>query len=186
MIDISDILIICHCEIHPEVFLKDGGASEKPISSVVDFVDPKACPERTWDKINNESKSYIWGINCPVGAQIEHATLDWAGSLIPILNNSWKILKANGKVIFPGRYTSEKLEELKALVDSNSNNKWDISIIPASEFEFSIYHINKYSGNPATHPYLAIFTKVAEGGRRSRYNRSRKYRSKKNKKTRKH
>ena len=126
--DVSDILIICHCEKHPEVFLKEGGP-EKSISSVVDFVDPKACPERSWDKIKDESKSYIWGINCPVGLQIQSANLLAFGALISILNDSWKILKANGKVIFPGPYTSEKLETLKTVVNAKSNNKWDVSII---------------------------------------------------------
>lgn len=181
--NISDILIICHCEKHPEVFLKEEGP-EKSISSVVDFVDPKACPERSWDKIKDESKSYIWGINCPVALQIQSANLESIGSLIPILNGSWKILKANGKVIFPGPYTSEKLETLKIAVNTNSNNKWDVSILPASEFEFSIYHNNKYSGKPVIHPYLVIFTKVAEGGRRSRH--SRKHKTRKHKRTRRH
>lgn len=163
----SEILIACHCEKHPQMYYVIGGVLHTPVSPEAQYVDPYECPEKTWDKIAENSKTYIWGVNCPVAMQINNVNITATGNLIGILDECWRVLKRGGQVIFPGRYEIGLVERVQALIDSNDafRNKWRFSIIKAEDFTFSLGHINIYSGLPVIHPILAVFTKPASGGR---------------------
>jgi len=63
MID-SELLVVCHCPVptHPQIYYVDDGALGTPLSAEVSYVDSMACEENKWDKIEDDSKTYVWGI----------------------------------------------------------------------------------------------------------------------------
>lgn len=171
----SEIVIACHCErLHAQMYHLKNGALDKVVGA--NYVDPE-CPETTWGDIEAESKTYVWGDNCPVGPQIRSGEIQEDCVLINILDESWRVLKKGGKVIFPGPYNTTMEEPMQALIDSGAfKHKWSFSVIKNEHFPFVLTHKNKV-GDFKVPPYLAIFTKPMSGGKSKRKTLKRKRRS---------
>ena len=151
----SELLIACHCEKHSQIYYIKNGVLDTPVGVEAHYVDPTACPEKTWEKIPTNSKTYIWGIHCPVAQDILHS---YFGVSRNILNNSWRILKKGGHVIFPGPYDMSLVEPMQTVIDSDvtMKNKWKFSIVMTKDFPFVIA-----SAKSAIYSTMAIFTKTA-------------------------
>lgn len=174
----SELVIACHCKTHPPMYhIKDGHLVALVGPDAV-YVDPM-CPDNTWAAIATNSKTYVWGVNCPVAMQIGRVNPEATGELLRILPEAWRILKNGGQVIFPGKYDMSIVARLQEKIDSDPLfvNKWRFSIVKTEDYPFSLVHINKYSGTPITQPVLAIFTKPVAAGRRLRRTRKRRNQS---------
>ena len=151
----SELLIACHCEKYSQMYYVKNGVLDTPVGVEAHYVDPIACPEKTWEKIPTNSKTYIWGVFCPIAQDILHSNI----LILPgILNNSWRILKRGGHVIFPGPYDMSLVEPMQAAIDSDvtMENKWRFSIVKTKDFPFVLAHIKS-----AIYSTMAIFTKPA-------------------------
>jgi len=149
------------------MYYAKNGILDKEVGQEVQYVDP-VCPEATWDKIATSSKTYVWGVNCPVVTDIANAFVTEDGILFSILKESWRILKKSGQVVFPGKYGMHyTVDEFQNYINNNSMlNKWQFSIVKVEDFPISLGHINQYSGKSVIHPILAVFTKPMSGGRK--------------------
>jgi len=192
MID-SELVMVCHCPFptHKQVYYIKDGRRVKRLGSDVKYVDPDSCPGNTWDKIEDNSKTYVWGIHCPIYLLFKHASYlkdnVVLGPLLDILKNSWRVLKSNGLVIIPVPKSIEnecqnEFNEVKTFIETDPRfNKWNVSIINSSENRFNLAYKN--SINVVDIPRLLIvFKKQPFGGKKKRNTRHR--RNKKNKKTR--
>ena len=96
----SEIAIVCHCSNlknkHQQLYFID--AKNKKIIREIDknimYVDP-ICPNDSWEKINNNSLMYIWGIGCPIYMSYGNRQM-----ITDILNNAKPKLKVGGKLYF--------------------------------------------------------------------------------------
>ena len=169
----SDLVIVCHCKHHPQMYHLKNGALEQVNGAL--YIDPE-CPESTWADIEAGSKTYVWGENCPVAPQIYNGTLEGDFSLTNILDESWRILKNGGRVIFPGKYNTSMVQPIQDLIDSGAfKNKWEFSILNSNDFSFFLTREDKFGKFRRQSP-LAIFTKPMSGGKRKTVKRKRRSR----------
>jgi hypothetical protein len=171
----SQLVIACHCAVHPPVYYVKDGHLDAPVGPEAVYVDP-ACPDDTWAKIAPASKTYVWGINCPVALQIGYAEPTATGALLSILAEAWNVLQGGGQVIFPGKYDMNIVGRVQEKINSDPLfvNKWQFSMVKTEDYAFTLAHVNKYRGTPIVHPVLAIFTKPVGSGGRKRRTRDRK------------
>lgn len=198
----SELVVTCHCPVptHPQIYYVESGALGAPLGAEVKYVDPK-CPENTWDKILDNSKTYVWGMYCPVYPLLLHARYEMAFSVnvvVELLDNSYRVLKNGGSVIFPddGIINSDRTDKLSEILQFINRrtifNNWKLNLINANEFPFNLGYINK-SNFLRISNILYVFTKIEEepqleegkeerGGRRKRrtifnnWNRTKKLR----------
>lgn len=107
----SEIVIVCHCSKeyenkHDPLFYIDTKNKNiiKELGDDVKYVDVNpSCVNNKWENIGDESKMYIWGINCPINLSYSKIFSHKIFSHIidDILKNSLRVLKKNGKVLFP-------------------------------------------------------------------------------------
>jgi len=164
----EDIVIVCHCKKHSPVF-HVYSTNSRSVGEGISYVDPEVCPEDTWDKIADNSKTYVWGINCPVGPIITNTYPLFMETSKQILNDilihSWRVLKMGGKVVFPGPYDDKMIPAVQDIVGT----KWIFSIENTSEFPLSLVKKGEGSGKLKVFPKIAVFTKVVhEGGKMKR------------------
>jgi len=174
MID-SELLVVCHCPVptHPQIYYVDDGALGTPLGAEVSYVDSMACEENKWDKIEDESKIYVWGMQCPIYPILEgdlryyDPEAYWVRVFIEILNNSWRVLKNGGSVIFPrnGEINSDKRDKLSLIqrfINENERiNNWNLTLINATDFLFNLGYINR-SNYLIIPDILYVFTKTAD------------------------
>ena len=178
----SELVVTCHCPVpkHPQIYYVESGALGAPLGAEVKYVDPK-CPENTWDKIADNSKTYVWGMYCPVYPLLLHANYEMAFSVnvvVELLDNSYRVLKNGGSVIFPDNGIinsdrTDKLSEIQQFINTHTRfNNWKLTLINANEFSFNLGYNN--SLNILKIPnILYVFTKIEEpqserGGKRKR------------------
>jgi hypothetical protein len=107
----------------------------------VSYVDIK-CPDDTWNKIENESKMYVWGHNCPV-YNVFRSNDRRDKLLVQILTESDRILKKGGLVIF--RSSFELSDEIYNFLKQKPivKDKYDLTVIDSANFIFFISKIKK-------------------------------------------
>lgn len=156
----------------------------RPVGVKATYVDPFSCPERTWASIKANSKSVVWGENCPVYTQLTHGIyymkkgtqhefrddpvneVSTSRKLFSILNESYRILKTGGKVIFgddaPPAEAERKVEQI------NNHplilNRFRLELIPASNSKIHLAQVD--SGKATMRNYLYVFTKLRKMGTR--------------------
>lgn len=173
----EELVIICHCPpVHAPVYFLKEGRLDKAVSPIVPYVDPNKCPLNTWAAIAENSKTYVWGINCPVAGAISRPDHMYAGhvsaaTLRDILNEAGRILKDGGQVLFPGPYNPSDVAKIQANVGAGITHKWAVSIIPSDSYLFLLGFRHATTGVLTKFSSLAIFTKIAVGGRRTRRRR---------------
>lgn len=162
----SELVVVCHCNMHQQLYYVENGELNTPLGPTVQYVDPK-CIGNTWGKIPDNSKTYVYGVHCPVAFQIRSG-LEKHGELVAIINEAGRVLKKGGKVIFGGDFDSTITDRLQAELNTSEKilHKWDFSIIDSKDFIFSLGHIQKLSKEPVVFPKMAIFTKPVVGGKR--------------------
>jgi len=184
----SELVITCHCPVptHPQIYYIENGDLGRPLGPEVKYVDPK-CPENTWDKILDNSKTCVWGMYCPVYPLLLNANYEVAlfiNVIVEILDNSYRVLKNGGSVVFPDNGTinsnrTDKLSEILQFINGRTRFKnWKLNLINANEFSFNLGYTNK-SNFLRIPNILYVFTKIEEepqleeakqerGGRRKR------------------
>jgi len=112
----SEIAIVCHCSPqsntqHAQLYYIYNDKSIQMIDKNIRYVDT-TCPEDSWDKIDDNSLMYIWGIGCPIYKSFDNNTI-----IINILSQAYSKLKVGGEVYFSIFYDEQflfddqKLEE---------------------------------------------------------------------------
>jgi hypothetical protein len=172
----SELVIVCHCPVptHPQIYYVESGKLGTPIGDGVKYVDPESCPSNNWDTIEDNSKTYVWGIQCPVYPMLEgevgyyNASFYWFGIFIDILNNSWRVLKNGGSLIFPTKkemdsHKQDKLSIIQQFINENEriNNNWNLTLINANDYSFNLGYINR-SQILIIPDTLYVFTKIAD------------------------
>ena len=107
-----NLVVVCHCKIHSQIFTVKDGNLYRPLGPTVTYVDTdERCKDNTWDKIANSSKKYVWAFNCPVYPAIERGGNDmYTDILLNILDESYRVLDLGGHVIVGLYYDpSEKI-----------------------------------------------------------------------------
>ena len=143
------ITIGCHCEKHAKPYLMKNNKLIK-IKEGLSFVDPGACPGKTWDKIPTDSQDIIWLQNCEIYAVFldkERDSENVKGAsyrLDEILNESWHILKSGGSVIIPfddNKETDIALKYIKSLKSSENIflKRWKAKKASAATVPIHIY-----------------------------------------------
>jgi len=177
----DELVIVCHCsdtEIHPQMqYITVEDNPIKDVGKKVPYVDPD-CGE-SWDSINNNSKTYIWGMHCPI--MLNHIFHDKTlkqknnnndsnnndnylysnkGVLVDIINNAERVLKPNGMVIFTTDSKKSLMREYnrKLKRENPFHNKWKMKIINRSEFPFYVCYYDEEIGKFQSDERLAIFT----------------------------
>jgi hypothetical protein len=132
----SENAIVCHCspkyKLHKQLYyinIKDNTYAE--LGNGVKYVDSNIiCNDNKWDKIEDDTIMYIWGIYCPIVIlEFIHNTL----------SESYKKLKKNGKIIFPDYIESYHLDDL---YNNTQFNNFTFTLVPIDKFP---YIINKKS-----------------------------------------
>ena len=169
----SEVVIACHCETMPQMHLvKHDGTIGRELTSDITYVDP-SCDGKTWERIESNSKDYVWGENCPVYTafmrgtpQIQRPIGD--EQLLNILQESYRILKPGGSAIFGEMSDFIKKDKIKEIADyPKIKPHWKVRIKKASKFPINLAHKSKVGGFYTTKEELIIFTKRAPaGGRR--------------------
>lgn len=170
------ILIACHCkkkqDSHAPLLFGIGEYSHTSDISFlndsdneVEYVNlPNVCKNDgtyKWDEIKENSKHYIWTINCPVyyyfinnnkvpnykknntrnnykNMNIKNITDNFLKTLF---SNGWKILKNNGTIVIPFKTLPSSQKKIlgKAQELANmSNYNWKIKLIDVNEYPFVI------------------------------------------------
>ena len=170
-IDESELVIVCHCPvpIHKQIYYVENGVLGTPLGPNVKYVDPDSCPENTWDKIEPGSKTFIWGMHCPVYHLFKTKTSlidgNFTWPFLDILKNSWNSLKHGGKLVFPIPNSIETLcknniQIVQDFIDAEPRaaGNWSISIVDVSEFPFYLSQNNR-AGVTIIPDLLIVFTK---------------------------
>jgi hypothetical protein len=177
----SELVLVCHCPPpkHTQIYYVVDGEFKTPVGEEVQYVD-ESCPENAWDKIEDNSKSYIWGIYCPIYLLFKFegnsglTTRNISSiAFIDILKNSWRILKPSGIVVFmiPESLVAKMenlVEKVKIIeeytqTDTELLGNWEMSIKHVSEVPFTLgYHGRSNSD------YLFVCTKISSGGKKEK------------------
>jgi hypothetical protein len=202
----SNIVVACHCKVHKQLYhVKADGKRGHPLGNGAIYIDPHVCPENPWSSVKEASIDYVWGENCSVYMQLTHGlqiikkgkTVDLKNSrndeesasqvLFRILNESFRVLKEGGRVIFgevneiPG-----SLKEKEALINAHPeiSPRYSVEIVPALGYDLHLaQHLSR---KLLPKSFLYVFTKKPtskSGGRHTRRyrenrNKTRKYKSK--------
>jgi len=172
--DEKELLIICHCKPpkHRPLYRINKDGSYQLLGNDVEYVDPGACPDTSWDNITGNSKKYIWGINCPVALPLQgFGEYIQAVHFLNILSESWEKLKPNGMLHFGGmKDDTYDVEKIQAILDANNlSKKWIVFKWTVVDFPFYISKETKIDKNKQ----MIIFKKIASGGKRTRANKKR-------------
>jgi hypothetical protein len=168
----SEIVIVCHCskeyQTHPKLYyinIKDNSC-KKEIGEGVRHVDP-ICEDNKWDKIDDNSIMYIWGVHCPIYLSFDTNTVSEGDSrdspyravstsgygsyvIDDILKNAYKKLRVNGKVLFPVygiKNPKDRLFEYfeqKICDKSEGFDGFGVSKEPIDKFPYIIANNNKH------------------------------------------
>ena len=177
----SNILISCHCKNsfktkkdptgnqHSPLLYKEKNKPVIPISKDVEYIDiDPECPSDTnqyksWDAIPENSKNYIYTINCSLYLLLLDFKKALPEELIFIknlLNDGWNILRPGGMIIIPisneiTLYPSietkidddaleHQLENLKIAIDDDTitKNPWQAKIQSSDKLPFTIFMDN--------------------------------------------
>jgi hypothetical protein len=169
--DESKLVIACHCEKYPQMYLVNpDNTIGKDLSTEVTYVDPHACPGKTWERIAPESKKYVWGENCSVYMELRLSTKNriarsYDSQLLNILRESYRILEKDGIVIFPletGMYTEESVEIIRN--DTEVKSKFTVSIIDVKDAPFRLGHSYDEKVTSIPKEKLIIFLKKSVTG----------------------
>lgn len=169
----DELVIICHCSRHPTLYYRNG-FTMTPVGKQVQYVDP-VCPESRWDTIADNSKMYVYGMNCPIvlGILTRASDKQVYGTTIlsEILENAWRVLKPGGKVLFPGQYTIDKnfIDLFQATIDTDENgifkHKWKFTMTYIKD---SSLDIGKTERTPESNSTYTEFRKPISSGSRMR------------------
>jgi hypothetical protein len=150
----SEIVIVCHCskkyQTHPKLYyinIKDNSC-KKEVGEGIKYVD-SICEDNKWDKSDDNSIMYIWGIYCPIYLSFDKSGY---GSYVidDILKNAYKKLRVNGKVLFPVygiKNPKDRLFEYfeqKICDKSEGFNSFTVSKEPIDKFPYIIANNNKH------------------------------------------
>jgi len=169
--DESKLVIACHCEKYPQMYLVNpDNTIGKNLSTEVTYVDPHACPGKTWERIATASKKYVWGENCSVYTELRLATKYLIpryhdAQLLNILRESYRILEEGGIVIFPletGMYTEGSVEFIRGHKEIKS--KYTVSIIDVKDAPFRLGHSYDEKVTSIPKEKLIIFLKKSVTG----------------------
>lgn len=158
----SELVILCHCPppIHDQLYYVRDGEPPVPVGDTVTYVDPKNTDERhkqTLNEISNNSKSYIWLYNCPIYPIFSIFGVDvFFDRFRIIIEQGYKILKENGKIIIPfipGQHIH--LEQVRSIIEG----KFTIEDIDRNNFEFNIKKERELFDDLKT-SMLYVFTKI--------------------------
>jgi len=144
--DDRDLVVVCHCKKHKQLYHIINGDMTHPLGSEVQYVDPE-CKESTWDKIESNSKLYVYAAFCPVYRVIEFnknsEDEEWSYSLdtlLHILSGSYRVLENGGKVIFPraSGKSGKTILKVQDLINSiHGIGKWEISFFKENDAQIS-------------------------------------------------
>jgi hypothetical protein len=166
--DEKELLVICHCKSpkHLPLYRINKDGSSQLLGPDVEYVDPWACPDTSWKKISDNSKKYIWGINCPVALPLQgFGEYIQAIHFLDILSDAWKKLKPNGMLHFGAmKDDTYDVEKIRTILQENdlTKNKWIVFKWDTKDFPFYV------SKQPAVgnNSQMIIFKKIVYGGRR--------------------
>jgi hypothetical protein len=149
----NDIVIACHCEKHRKLYLYFQNGSSRELEGE-QYVDPYACPGRTWERIKTNSIQYIWGQFCPIYLVFFNGFDNvFFRMLINILNEASRILKVGGSIIFP--IPKKNQEPVKYFPKVTG---FTLEIKKNDGLPINIYYENHNVQD--TISYLIIFTKL--------------------------
>jgi len=187
-IDESKLVIACHCPMPthaPMHYVISNGKQGPALGDTVTYVDPKACPDYTWEKISDRSKQYVWLESCTFTSLLSYENfatevtpVSWTiPILLAITTECKRILQPGGQMIIPvpNHYNTSHVGEVFNYPEFQG---FTLEIKESQTHELWLAKAEK-GWKPR--PVLIIFTKHQEGGkRRTRRTRRtrRKHRSK--------
>jgi len=181
----SSLVISCHCpEIHSQLHHVKDGKLNDPVGVKATYVDPFSCPELKWNKIKSNSKLVVWGENCPVYFQLTNGlyymkkgkqyeikddpsnNTGTSKKLFSILDESYRILKSSGRLIFGDDFLPDDIETKVEQINNHPSikHRFRLVVIPVSESNIHLAQIDK--GKLTTRKFLYIFTKLRKIGTR--------------------
>jgi len=176
----STLVITCHCpEKHNQLYhVTKTRKQGRAVGPKATYVDPYSCPERTWGSIKARSKSIVWGENCPVYMQLTRGLyytkkdkqyelkddpvneVATSRKLFSILDESYRILRKGGKVIF-----GDDMLPAPAIIQQINNHpmiveKFSLEVVPSEGAK--IHLAQTECGRFTARNYLYIFTKKGQ------------------------
>jgi len=171
--DETELVIVCHCEKHSQLYtIKDNKIDIAIDNKKVSFVDPRVCEGNTWEKIEPNSKQYVWGFNCPIGPVLVNPEFKrdmlWTDIFLEIIRESNRVLKPGGQFISGiGNSIDVDAIDLDKFVNVPELSSWKIKIVKGSDYIFNLGKIQ--AGYPPDFKRnLMVFTKVSAGGKRKK------------------
>ena len=167
----KDLVVVCHCKKHNQLYHVENGVITTPLGPDVQYVDPYECEDATWDKVNTNSKQFVFSAACPVFAILEWDESSkeedlnenqnnsefpdrWSenlDNLFIILANARRVLKPGGQFIFPSVSSKEDVvPKIQDLIDTTPGvKKWQVSFVKDGEATFPIVakDVPVYTGN---------------------------------------
>ena len=177
-------LAACHCKTtHRELFLYnlDGtniSFRSDELKDKIEYVDDECENDALrWSDIASNSKDYIWSIYCPIYSKLRNGNpkpLENTEALASLLNDTWRILKPNGKVLvtLSNDDNSESMvTSMKEWSKHNGNHPWKID----TEDTYFLGFIVNYNSKPSSR-YM-VLTKPSTAGRRRKTKRNNRSKS---------
>ena len=204
----KELVIVCHCSVpqgdnHKQLYYIKDKDTIFTVGKSVPYVDPTECETDSWDRILHESKTYVWGVACPINMTItngpfkneklEHEYSYSDKMLEDILINAFEVLKHDGKVIFTSKtYKDTMTEHTQEFINTNISlvGKYVVSIINTEDLSFLIGQFHR--DEIQIHNSCVIFTKIdakfvaKNNNNKKKNNKQGGMRVKKNIKTQKH
>jgi hypothetical protein len=182
----SNIVIACHCKVHEHLYhVKADGKKGNIVGDGAIYIDPHACPEKPWSTVASNSVDFVWGENCSVYLQLTHGLqLTKKGhtaelkngendtfsnrNLFRLLDESYRVLKTGGKVIF-GDFLALTQNVIDNAAKINAHPRvaahYTLEIVPALGYQ--IHLAQTFLGKFIPKTYLYVFTKKpSSGGKR--------------------
>jgi hypothetical protein len=164
----KDILVACHCSKYAQLYVVYPDNTNEILSNV-DYADPE-CEDASWSRIPNNSKTQVWLEHCSILYAITSDT-DLSYSFSPdtdflreLLNESYRVLKVGGRVIFKIKNSDKNSDDNKFKHIAQYSDLYTLQIISSKNQPVLLqkYDSEWYKGNPLDHNLvkkLIVYTK---------------------------
>ena len=173
----KELVIVCHCSVpqgdnHKQLYYIRDKDTIINVGNSVPYVYPSECETDSWERILPESKTYVWGVRCPINTTItqgpfknEKSEYEYSycdNMLKDILINAFSVLKHDGKVIFTSNiYKDTMTAHIQEFINTNISlvGKYVVSIINTKDLSFLIGKFN-FKNELEIDKTCVIFTKI--------------------------